>query len=167
VPDTVLLCCINIVLLRLGWLMRLPRCRAAVGTFSSVPACFPPVWCIASAYKCNFYTSCACNALQGWVHMAAVPGTGAVSLAAVNSVGKAGGFLGPLSFGLILHATGSYVPSILLVGGVLLCGGAMALLYTGERSGQRYQKLADDGCQKHSRGRHQQQQHGLVQLQSS
>jgi hypothetical protein len=41
-----------------------------------------------------------------WVHMAAAPGTEAVSLAAVNSIGKAGGFLGPLSFGLILHATG-------------------------------------------------------------
>lgn len=41
-----------------------------------------------------------------WVHLAAAPGTEAVSLAAVNSVGKAGGFLGPLSFGLILHATG-------------------------------------------------------------
>ncbi|KAF6250988.1 hypothetical protein COO60DRAFT_1565252 [Scenedesmus sp. NREL 46B-D3] len=87
----------------------------------------------------------------GWVHLAAAPGTGAVSLAAVNSVGKAGGFLGPVSFGLILHATGSYVPSILLVGGVLLCGGAMALLYAGERSGQRYQKLADDGVQQCSR----------------
>lgn len=42
-----------------------------------------------------------------WVHMAAAPGTEAVSLAAVNSIGKAGGFLGPLSFGLILHATGN------------------------------------------------------------
>lgn len=76
--------------------------------------------------------------------MAAKPGTGAVSLAAVNSVGKAGGFLGPLSFGLILHATGSYIPSILLVGGVMLLGGTMALLYMGEKwASRRYEKLVD------------------------
>jgi nitrate/nitrite transporter NarK len=100
--------------------------------------------------------------------MAAAPGTGAVSLAAVNAVGKAGGFLGPLSFGLILHATGSYVPSILLVGAVMLCGAAMALLYTGERLGQRYQKLADDGgVQKSGRSEQQQQQHELARLQAS
>lgn len=49
----------------------------------------------------------ALSMVQTWVHMAAAPGTEAVSLAAVNSVGKAGGFLGPLSFGLILHATGT------------------------------------------------------------
>uniref|UniRef100_A0A383WNY5 Major facilitator superfamily (MFS) profile domain-containing protein n=1 Tax=Tetradesmus obliquus TaxID=3088 RepID=A0A383WNY5_TETOB len=108
----------------------------------------------------------------GWVHMAAAPGTGAVSLAAVNSVGKAGGFLGPLSFGLILHATGSYVPSILLVGAVMLCGAAMALLYTGERSGQRYQQLVDEGLLKKTRSlrplrqqqQQQQQQQELAQL---
>eukprot|EP00879_Flechtneria_rotunda_P010809 GHRR01011295.1.p2 GENE.GHRR01011295.1~~GHRR01011295.1.p2 ORF type:complete len:205 (+),score=77.94 GHRR01011295.1:326-940(+) len=81
-----------------------------------------------------------------WVHNAAVPGTGAVTFAAVNSVGKAGGFLGPLSFGLILHATGSYVPSILLVSAVLICGGAMALLYSGERWIQ-YQKLPEAHCE--------------------
>ncbi|WIA13561.1 hypothetical protein OEZ85_007128 [Tetradesmus obliquus] len=102
----------------------------------------------------------------GWVHMAAAPGTGAVSLAAVNSVGKAGGFLGPLSFGLILHATGSYVPSILLVGAVMLCGAAMALLYTGERSGQRYQQLVDEGLLKKTRSLRplRQQQQELAQL---
>lgn len=81
-----------------------------------------------------------------------------MSLAAVNSVGKAGGFLGPLSFGLILHATGSYVPSILLVGAVLLCGGTMALCYAGERW-SRYQKLPTAA--------HKEQQQELVQLQPS
>lgn len=75
--------------------------------------------------------------------MAAKPGTGAVSLAAVNSVGKAGGFLGPLSFGLILHATGSYIPAILLVGAVLMIGGSMALMYVGEKWSRRYEKLAE------------------------
>jgi hypothetical protein len=77
--------------------------------------------------------------------MAAAPGTGAVSFAAVNSVGKAGGFLGPVSFGLLVHATGSYVPSILLVSAVLVAGGAMALGYQGERlgpaAGRGYHKL--------------------------
>uniref|UniRef100_A0A383V915 MYND-type domain-containing protein n=1 Tax=Tetradesmus obliquus TaxID=3088 RepID=A0A383V915_TETOB len=56
--------------------------------------------------------------------MAAAPRTGAVPIAAVNSVGKAGGLSGLLSFGLFLHATGSYGPSILLAGAVMLCGAA-------------------------------------------
>lgn len=82
-----------------------------------------------------------------WVHLAAAPGTEAVSLAAVNSVGKAGGFLGPLSFGLILQATGSYVPSILLVSAVLAVGGVLALAYHGDRQQARYSKLQEDGGQ--------------------
>lgn len=52
----------------------------------------------------NTCVSLCCH--QTWVQTAAAPGTEAVSLAAVNSVGKAGGLLGPLSFGLILSATG-------------------------------------------------------------
>jgi hypothetical protein len=80
-----------------------------------------------------------------WVHLAAPAGAGAVSLAAVNSVGKAGGLLGPLSFGVMKHATGSYLPSILLVGGAMLFGSGMALGYRGpEHGGARpaeYSKL--------------------------
>ncbi|KAF8060013.1 ttuB [Scenedesmus sp. PABB004] len=71
-----------------------------------------------------------------WVHDAASPGTGPVSLAAVNSVGKAGGALGPLFFGLWLHASGSFVASIIGVGAVMLAAGGLALAYPGDRRGR-------------------------------
>jgi hypothetical protein len=62
-----------------------------------------------------------------------------VALAAVNSVGKAGGFLGPLSFGVLKAATGSYLPSILLVGAALLGGGGLALAYRSPEAAQGHQ----------------------------
>jgi hypothetical protein len=57
----------------------------------------------------KFCALCIVRLLQTWVHLAAAPGTQAVSLAAVNSVGKAGGMLGPLSFGLLLASTGDSI----------------------------------------------------------
>lgn len=72
-----------------------------------------------------------------WVHHAAAPGTQATAFAAVNSAGKAGGALGPLSFGLLLAATGTYLPPIMLVAAALLAAGALAWAYPGDRGGDR------------------------------
>jgi hypothetical protein len=76
-------------------------------TGSTWHACQPWVVCAAVTHVIKTAIVLPLSVLQTWVHMAAAPGTEAVSLAAVNTVGKAGGFLGPLSFGLILHATGT------------------------------------------------------------
>jgi hypothetical protein len=73
-----------------------------------------------------------------------------VALAAVNSVGKAGGFLGPLSFGLLKAATGSYLPSILLVGAALLGGGGLALAYNGPEAAQGQRQLQQEAGVGHS-----------------
>ena len=91
------------------------------------------------AFAAVIVTVVAADATVGpfwtWVHLAAPAGAGAVSLAAVNSVGKAGGLLGPLSFGVLKQATGSYVPSILLVGAAMVLGAFMALGYRGPEHG--------------------------------
>lgn len=57
------------------------------------------------------------------------------------------------------------MPSILLVGAVMLCGAAMALLYAGERPAQRYQKLVDDNGMQNGSSSQRQQQHELAWLQ--
>jgi hypothetical protein len=89
---------------------------------------------------------------------AARPGTTAVALAAVNSVGKLGGAAGPVSagwacvqgawgpflntniptpcqasFGLLYYYTGSMLGPILLVAGALLGAGALSLGYRHDR----------------------------------
>ncbi len=59
-------------------------------------------------------------------------GASAVALPFVNSIGKAGGFFGPVLIGLLLHATCSYVLPIMFIAAVLLGGGAMAYCYWGD-----------------------------------
>jgi hypothetical protein len=75
------------------------------------------------------------------VQAAAPPGTSAVALALVNSLGKAGGALGPLGIGLLVDAAHSYTPGILLVAAALLGGGLLALGYWGDSQQARYQRL--------------------------
>lgn len=66
-------------------------------------------------------------------------------MAAVNSLGKAGGSLGPLSMGLLAHSTHSYVAGVLLVAAALVAGGCMALAYWGDDTRARYQRLGGRG----------------------
>lgn len=64
-----------------------------------------------------------------------------MALAFVNSLGKAGGALGPLGVGLLVDAAHSYTPGILLVAAALAGGGGMALGYRGDTLAPRYQRL--------------------------
>lgn len=65
--------------------------------------------------------------------LSAAPGVTAVALPAVNSLGKLGGAVGPLSFGLLSYSTGSLLGPILVVTGALLGAGALAVAYRDNR----------------------------------
>ena len=58
-------------------------------------------------------------------------------IAWINSVGNLGGFVGPILVGLIRDATGSNVAALLVLGGVMLLMGVLAVRMSGEaqRSG--------------------------------
>ena len=86
---------------------------------------------LAAAFACVTAAVVAADATTGpfWtaVLTAAGPGTSAVALAAVNSLGKLGGAAGPAAFGVIAYHTGSYAIPVLLVAGAQVAGGVLAL----------------------------------------
>jgi ACS family tartrate transporter-like MFS transporter len=54
-------------------------------------------------------------------------GTGAATgIAVINSVGNAGGFIGPTLVGLLTQSTGSTNAGLIAIGGCLLIGGVLA-----------------------------------------
>jgi MFS transporter, ACS family, tartrate transporter len=75
-------------------------------------AMFGPFWTIATSF---------------------VSGVGAAAgIALVNSVGNLGGFVGPYALGYIKDATQSFAPGLILIGAVMIAGGALVLLVPAE-----------------------------------
>jgi ACS family tartrate transporter-like MFS transporter len=52
----------------------------------------------------------------------------AAAIALINSVGNLGGFVGPYALGSIKDATQSFALGLLLIGAVMIVGGALVLL---------------------------------------
>lgn len=58
----------------------------------------------------------------------AVGGPGAAAgIALINSVGNVGGFVGPFLLGWVLDTTHSFAAGLILIGGILIAGGALVL----------------------------------------
>jgi ACS family tartrate transporter-like MFS transporter len=58
----------------------------------------------------------------------AVGGTGAAAgIALINSVGNVGGFVGPYLLGWVLDATHSFAAGLVVIGAILIAGGALVL----------------------------------------
>jgi MFS transporter, ACS family, tartrate transporter len=58
----------------------------------------------------------------------AVSGTGAAAgIALINSVGNAGGFVGPYLLGWVLDTTHSFTAGLVFIGAILIAGGALVL----------------------------------------
>ncbi|GBF98679.1 hypothetical protein Rsub_11673, partial [Raphidocelis subcapitata] len=97
---------------------------------------------LAAAFACVAVAVIAADATTGpfWslVLSAARPGTSAVALAAVNSLGKLGGAAGPASFGLLSYYTGSLRGPILFVACALLGAGVLALAYRHDYGAPRH-----------------------------
>jgi ACS family tartrate transporter-like MFS transporter len=58
----------------------------------------------------------------------AVGGTGAAAgIALINSVGNVGGFVGPYLLGWVLDTTHSFTAGLVVIGSILIAGGALVL----------------------------------------
>ena len=75
---------------------------------AGVRACKPPLWTIPSKMF--------------------VGASAAASIAAINSIGNLGGFVGPYTIGLLKTKTDSYLPGLLVVAGFLAFSAALVLL---------------------------------------